>query len=70
MVSSSSSLPVPSHPFPAPSFAAQITWLREAEGKGVSNAKSLERTVRLFSMIPVSGRNICRSKAHGREEQD
>lgn len=62
--SSSSSLPVPSHPFPAPSSAVQITWLGEAEGKGVSNAKCLERTVSIVCIIPFSGRG----KAQGREE--
>lgn len=70
MVSSSSSLPIPSRPipsrpFPAPSSAAQITWLGEAEGKGVSNAKCLERTVSVVCMIPVSGR----SKTQGRKER-
>lgn len=57
------SRPVPSHPFP--SSAVQITWLGEAEGKGVSNAKCLERNVSIVCMIPISGR----SKAQGREEQ-
>lgn len=59
------SRPIPSHPFPVPSSGVQITWLGEAEGKGVSNAKCLERTVSIACMIPVSGR----SKAQGREEE-
>lgn len=62
--------PFPSLPFPAPSSAAQITWLGETEGKGVSNTKVLKRTVRIFYMTPVSGRNRCRSKAQDREERN
>lgn len=65
MISSSSSLP-----FPALSSVAHITWRGEAKGKGGSNAKSLERTVRTFSLIPVSGRNICRNKVQGKEKKN
>lgn len=57
--------PVPSRPFPALSPAARITWLWQSEGKGVSNAKCLKRTVTRLRMIPGSDR----SKAQGREEQ-
>lgn len=57
-------------PFPTPSFAAHITWLGEAEGKGVSNAKSLERTARIFCMISVSGRNTRNCTVQGKKEQN
>lgn len=61
---------LPSLPFPALSSVAHITWRGEAKGKGGSNAKSLERTVRTFSLIPVSGRNICRNKVQGKEKKN